>query len=42
MSATKRYLEELVYSVEYDELYTLLKSKGWTDEEIDELYGVYR
>ena len=42
MSATKRYLEDLVYTMEYDELYALLESAGWTDEEIDELYGIYR
>lgn len=42
MSATKRYLEDLVYSMEYDELYDLLKSKGWDDQEIDDLCGVYR
>ena len=42
MSATKRYLENLVCSMEYDELYDLLKSKGWDDQEIDDLCGVYR
>lgn len=42
MSAIKSYLEDLVYSMDYDELYALLESKGWTDEEIDELYDVYR
>ena len=42
MSAIKRYLEDLVYTMEYDELYTLLESAGWTDEEIDELYDIYR
>ena len=42
MSTMKRHLEDLVYSMEYDELYTLLESCGWSDEEIDELVGVYR
>lgn len=42
MSAIKRYLENLVYSMEYDELYTLLKSNGWDDEDIDALCGIYR
>ena len=42
MSCVKRYLEDLVYSMEYDELYNLLESYGWSDEEIDELYGIYR
>lgn len=42
MSAIKRHLEDLVYSMEYDELYNLLESYGWSDEEIDELVGVYR
>lgn len=41
MSAMKRYLEDLVYSMEYDEFHNLLKSYGWPDEEIDELYVVY-
>lgn len=41
MSAVKRYLEDIVYRMEYDEVYTLLKSKGWTDEDIDELYDTY-
>lgn len=42
MSQTKRYLEELVYTLEYDELYDLLQSKGWSDEDIDALVGMYR
>lgn len=42
MSAMKQHLEDLVYSMEYDELYDLLESYGWSDEAIDELYGVYR
>lgn len=42
MSAIKRYSEDLVYSMEYDELYDLLESEGWSDEDIDELCGVYR
>lgn len=42
MSCVKRYLEDLVYELEYDELYRLLSSKGWSDEEIDELYDTYR
>ena len=42
VSAVKRYLEDIVYEMSYDELYTLLKSKGWTDEEIKELYDTYR
>ena len=42
MSTIKRQLEDLVCSMEYDELYTLLESCGWSDEEIDELYGIHR
>lgn len=42
MSKTKRYLEDLVYELEYDELYDLLEAAGWSDEDIDELYGMYR
>ena len=42
MSVMKDCLEDLVYSMAYDELYTLLKSKGWTDKDIDELYGIQR
>lgn len=42
MSRMKRYLEDLVYELEYDELYDLLESEGWSDEDIDALYGMYR
>lgn len=42
MSYVKRYLEELVYTIEYDDLYNMLKPEGWTDEDIDELYDTYR
>ena len=42
MSQVKRYLEDLVYELEYDELYDLLESAGWSDEDIDALYGMYR
>lgn len=42
MSQVKRYLEDLVYELEYDELYDLLESKGWSDEDIDALVGMYR
>ena len=42
MSKIKIYLEELVYELEYDELYDLLESTGWSDEDIDRLYGMYR
>ena len=42
MSAIKRYLEDIVYSMKYDELYALLKTEGWTDEDIKELYDTYR
>lgn len=38
----KRYLENLVHELEYDELYDLLETKGWSDEDIDALCGVYR
>lgn len=41
MSAMKRYLEDLVYSMKYNEFYTLLKSKGWDDQDIKELYDAY-
>lgn len=41
MSATKRYLEDLIYSMEYDEFRALLKSKGWNDEDIKDLYDAY-
>lgn len=41
MSAIKGYLEDLVYTMKYDTLYTLLESEGWTDEEIKELYDAY-
>lgn len=41
MSVVKRYLEELVYTMEYDDLYDMLKSEGWADEDIDELYATY-
>lgn len=41
MSAIKGYLEDLVYTMEYDTLHTLLESEGWTDEEIKELYDAY-
>lgn len=41
MSAIKRYLEDLVYTLKYDELYALLKSLDWSNEEIKELYDMY-
>ena len=41
MSAMKNYLEDIIYSMKYDELYTLLKSKEWSDEEIEDLYDAY-
>lgn len=41
MSAIKGYLEDLVYTMEYDKLHTLLESEGWTDEEIKDLYDAY-
>lgn len=41
MSAMKNYLEDLVYAMRYAELHTLLKTKGWSDEEIKELYDMY-
>lgn len=41
MSAMKRYLEDLIYSMEYSELYALLKSRGWSEEEIKDLYDAY-
>ena len=37
-----RYLKSLVHTMEYDDLYILLKSKGWSDEDIDYLIGIYR
>lgn len=42
MSAMKNYLEDLVYTMRYIELHTLLKAKGWSDEEIKELWDMYR
>lgn len=42
MSCIKRTIEELIYSMGYDEFYSLMKSSGWDDEEIDEMYGLYR
>lgn len=41
MSAMKRYLEDLVYSMKYDDFYTLLKSKGWKDQDIRDFYDLY-
>ena len=41
MSAIKRYLEDLIYTMTYYELHSLLKSEEWTDEEIKELYDAY-
>lgn len=38
----KRRLDDLVYEMEYDEIYNLLESEGWSDEDIDALCGVYR
>lgn len=42
MSCIKRTIEELIYSMDYDEFYSLMKPSGWGDEEIGEMYGLYR
>lgn len=41
MSAIKRYLEDLISTMTYDELHSLLKSEGWTDEDIEELWRAF-
>lgn len=41
MAAIKRHLEDLIYTMTYDELYSLLESEGWTDKEIEELWRAY-
>ena len=42
MSCIKRTIEELIYSMDYDEFYSLMKSSGWDDEEINKMYRLYR
>lgn len=41
MAAIKRHLEDLIYTMTYDELHSLLESEGWTDKEIEELWRAY-
>lgn len=41
MASIKSYLEDLIYSMERNKVYILLKEQGWTDKEIDELYKTY-
>lgn len=41
MSAIKRELEDRVYSMKYNELYTLLKKCGWNDKDIKDMYDTY-
>lgn len=41
MASIKSYLENLIYSIERDKVYILLKEQGWTSEEIYELYKTY-
>ena len=37
----KRYLEGLIYSMDYDEFKSFMKSNGWTEYDIDEMWGTY-
>lgn len=41
MASIKNYLEDLIYSMKYEEIYILLKKHGWTDKEIKDLYETY-
>ena len=37
----KRYLEELIYSMSYDEFKSFMKSNHWPEEDIDEMWSAY-
>ena len=37
----KRYLEELIYSMDYDEFKSFMKSNHWPEEDIDEMWNAY-
>ena len=37
----KRYLEELIYSMRYGEFKSFMKSNGWTEDDIDEMWDAY-
>ena len=37
----KRYLEELIYSMDYDEFKSFMKSNRWPEEDIDEMWNAY-
>ena len=37
----KRYLEELVYSMDYDEFKSFMKSNYWPEEDIYEMWNAY-
>ena len=37
----KRYLEELIYLMEYGEFKSFMKSNGWMEDDIDEMWDAY-
>ena len=37
----KRYLEELIYSMDYEEFKSFMKSNHWLEEDIDEMWNAY-
>lgn len=37
----KRYLEELIYSMDYNEFKSFMKSNHWPEEDIDEMWNAY-
>ena len=37
----KRCLEELIYSMDYGEFRSFMKSNHWSEEDIDEMWNVY-
>ena len=37
----KRYLEELVYSMDYDEFKSFMKLTHWPEEDIYEMWNAY-
>lgn len=37
----KRYLEELIYSMDYGEFKLFMKLNHWSEEDIDEMWNAY-
>lgn len=37
----KRYLEDLIYSIGYNEFKSFMKSNGWPEDDIDEMWDAY-